>query len=542
MKPQINREEIDLINDHWTGKYANAELNVEINNQNQGLEICSDNHSNNSLYTYIYYKNENQSDKTIEVKKFKTVQMVLEGNVEGSLQIQLAVLGLDKNHKKVFEEFVGMEMRMNFEVPSNVNYFKVAIRVSGKGKGHISTLKFNYCDITNDKMNRTILNEKTNGEYLIITNVYPEENNLYRNMFVHRRAQLYKESGLEMDIFRFNNSCKNLSLYNFEGLPVAYGGKKHLKELLSIKKYKKILIHFVNKDMIDTIRESGVTTPLLIWIHGVETEKWYRRWFNFIDKSTNLMNALKNTEKNQQVVNFMRELYQSKDLDIKFIFVSKWFKEAVAENDTHTHIENYEIIHNVVDENLFNYVEKDSEQRKKILSIRPYASKKYANDLTVKAILELSKKPYFNELEFTLYGEGPLFNSTLDPIKDFPNVNIHNHFLTQNEIAAIHKQNGIFMCPTRLDSQGVSMCEAMSSGLIPITNGVTAIPEFVDNECGYLGKKENYMDMVNAIEELYLNPDKFASKSKNAAQRMKQQCGKNIVIRQELDLIAGSRR
>ena len=530
MKPHINLEEIDLINDSWYGIYENGDQKVEIKSINQGLEVNSDTTTNN-LFTYIYYK------KTIEVKHFKTGQIIIEGSVEGSLQIEFKILGFNKNNSKIFDEYVSMEMSKNFEIPANVSYFKVALRVSGKGKGQVSKLKLNYINITNEQLTKNILEENTVGEYLILTNVYPEENNLYRNMFVHRRAQLYKEDGLGVDIFRFNKNSKNLSMYNFEGLPVAFGGKEHLKELLTIKKYKKVLIHFVTKDMIDTIRDSGVNPQLLIWIHGVETEKWYRRWFNFIDSSTQLQKALENIDKNQQVVNFMSELYQSKDLDIKFVFVSKWFKEAIAENDTHTRIENYEIIHNVVDEELFNYVEKDAEQRKKILSIRPYASKKYANDLTVKAILELSKKPYFNELEFTLYGEGPLFHSTLDPIKNFTNVKINNYFLSQNEIAAIHKNNGVFMCPTRLDSQGVSMCEAMSSGLIPVTNGVTAIPEFVDNECGYLGRKENYMDMVQAIEELYLNPEIFMSKSQNAAQRMNQQCGKNVVIRQELDLI-----
>jgi glycosyltransferase involved in cell wall biosynthesis len=39
--------------------------------------------------------------------------------------------------------------------------------------------------------------------------------------------------------------------------------------------------------------------------------------------------------------------------------------------------------------------------------------------------------------------------------------------------------------PSRTDTQGVSRDEAMSSGLVPVTNAVAAIPEFVDDtvEC-----------------------------------------------------------
>ena len=43
-----------------------------------------------------------------------------------------------------------------------------------------------------------------------------------------------------------------------------------------------------------------------------------------------------------------------------------------------------------------------------------------------------------------------------------------------------------------MDSQGCSMCEAMSSGSVPITtNIVPPIPEFVDGKCGFLCESEN---------------------------------------------------
>lgn len=77
----------------------------------------------------------------------------------------------------------------------------------------------------------------------------------------------------------------------------------------------------------------------------------------------------------------------------------------------------YHIIHNYIDSNAFRYQEKHPEMRKKILSIRPFASKTYANDLTVKAILELSKEPWFQELSFTIIGDGILFEELTEPIK-----------------------------------------------------------------------------------------------------------------------------
>ncbi|MEH7320983.1 glycosyltransferase family 4 protein, partial [Priestia megaterium] len=269
----------------------------------------------------------------------------------------------------------------------------------------------------------------------------------------------------------------------------------------------------------------------------VETEKWYRRWFNFSYNADDLERALASIPSNQERINFMKSLYENKELKLKFIFVSKWFKESVAESDTNTIVNNFSIIHNVIDNHLFQYVEKDREQRKKVLSIRPYASHKYANDLSVKAILELSRKDYFEELEFSIYGHGPLFNKILEPIRHFKNVSIHNHFLSQEEVAALHKQHGIFLCPTRLDSQGVSMCEAMSSGLVPITNGVSAIPEFVNEQCGYLAGKEDYQGLADAISFLYFHPEEFQKKSLNSSQKIQKQCGVEQILKKEINEI-----
>ncbi|MFP3409955.1 hypothetical protein SB757_35630, partial [Pseudomonas sp. SIMBA_065] len=75
------------------------------------------------------------------------------------------------------------------------------------------------------------------------------------------------------------------------------------------------------------------------------------------------------------------------------VFVSRYFAEEVME-DVGFRIpeESYEIIHNPIDTDIFNYKKKPESQRFKVLSIRPYASAKYANDLSVAAIKLLSKE------------------------------------------------------------------------------------------------------------------------------------------------------
>ena len=155
----------------------------------------------------------------------------------------------------------------------------------------------------------------------------------------------------------------------------------------------------------------------------------------------------------------------------------------------------------------------------------------------MQAILALIHKPYFPELEFRLIGEGKLFDDVLKPVQHLDNVRVERRFLRQSEIAELHRQYGIFLCPTRMDSQGVSRDEAMSSGLVPVTNGVAAVPEFVDEYSGMLAPAEDYAALAEGIARLVEDPNLFVSLSQGAARRVRRQSSKNQIISGELRLI-----
>ena len=135
-----------------------------------------------------------------------------------------------------------------------------------------------------------------------------------------------------------------------------------------------------------------------------------------------------------------------------------------------------------------------------------------------------------------MIGDGVLFEETLAPLREFRNVYIEKRFLKQDEIAAIHKEYGIFLCPSRMDTQGVSRDEAMSSGLVPVTNAVTAIPEFVDETSGILAPGGDAEAMAEGIERIYNDSALFASMSAAAAQRVRRQCAQDVLIKAELHL------
>ena len=72
--------------------------------------------------------------------------------------------------------------------------------------------------------------------------------------------------------------------------------------------------------------------------------------------------------------------FSNRNKKIHFAFVSDWMRRVTEIDTGLTKINNYSIIHNGINTQLFNYQKKTAEQRKKILLIRSFNSKKYAND------------------------------------------------------------------------------------------------------------------------------------------------------------------
>ena len=77
----------------------------------------------------------------------------------------------------------------------------------------------------------------------------------------------------------------------------------------------------------------------------------------------------------------------------------------------------------------------------------------------------------------------------------------------------------------------------MSSGLVPVTNKVAAIPEFVDDASGVLVEGEDSTGMANRILELINNPVEFSKLSRATSERAQLQCGFDNTIAKEINMI-----
>lgn len=473
-------------------------------------------------HEYLYETTEHSLSELGIGKQFKFYLDVSPG-----LNIQLVVLFLDAQKQKISHVIKHPNRNHEVDIPVGTATIRFGLRFYAGGSATIKGLVLGHRNL----QPAGIIGQ---AEHLVLTNHYPSYEDLYRNGFVHSRVRAYRKKGVRCDVFRLRPD-EVVSYHEFEGIDVVTGPQEALHKMLCSGRYKSVLVHFLDSSMWEVLHRHIDNIQVVVWVHGAEIQPWYRRDFNNQTEEQRIVAKMKSEKR----MAFWRGLLKNIPQNLKLVFVSNYFAEEVMEDlgfrlpESH-----YTIIHNPINTELFDYKEKSVEQRKKVLSIRPYASAKYANDLSVQAIQLLAEKPYFSQMEFRMIGDGALFEQTLEPLRKFNNVHIEQTFLKQDEIASLHKKYGIFLTPTRMDAQGVSRDEAMSSGLVPVTNAVTAIPEFVSNECGILAAGESAKEMAEGIAMLVEHPEKFTQMSKAAAERVRNQSGFKAVIEREINLFS----
>lgn len=375
----------------------------------------------------------------------------------------------------------------------------------------------------------------SDGRYLVICcGGYPTESSP-RCIFAHERVLQYRKAGLEVEAFGLVEDAR-FEEYELQGVRVFQGGVSELERFLRARNYKKLLIHFINPDVMYAIEQAGKAgTPVIVWCHGYEVTPWYRCWFNYTPEELRRDREVLD-RRDEEKKRFLRTVYAREDME--FLFVSNWQMER-SRKFVGSLPRNHRVIHNFIDGDFYAAPERTAEERLRVLSIKNHGARTYANDLTARAILELSRRSWFPELTFELYGDGVLFEENFGELlrRNFPNVRIHRGFLNHEQVRELYRRNGVFLSPTRMDSHQVTASEAMAAGMCVVTTNAGPMREFVDETCGSVFEFDNYLMMAEEIEFLYFHPEEFLTKTKNAARRAREQCGYESTIRKELELI-----
>ncbi len=441
----------------------------------------------------------------------------------GGLGLQVVALFLDGAGARIGHLMGPANRNLVCRVPGSARSVRFGVRVAGTGRATIESLVVG----SREDVPPLVLGR---SRYLLLTDQYPAATDLYRNAFVHRRVKAYQSRGVRVDVFAAGPD-RPLHFEEFDGVNVTRGSFSAVEQLLWQNDYEHVLVHFLTGELWSALDAYRGSVPVTAWVHGAEVQPWWRRSFNLVAPEQREAIVWSSAVRRE----FWRGLMRERPVGLRLVFVSRTFAMEVFDDlgiDPGT--VRWSVIHNPIDTVLFEAGTKPSEARRKVWSIRPYASEKYANDLTVEAILEMSVRPEFEDMEFLVVGDGPLFESTTAPLAGMRNVVVQRGFLTQEQMADLHRQHGVFLVPTRWDSQGVSRDEAMSMGLVPITNAVAAVPEFVDDTCAVLCPAEDSSAIVDGLLRLYHDPRLFQEMSRAAMLRVRLQSDVSRITAEEL--------
>lgn len=350
-----------------------------------------------------------------------------------------------------------------------------------------------------------ILNDTgANVKTIVLTSRYPSVDSPYSHMFVHTRSMQYLASGCSVLVLV---PAKHESSYVLDGVSVVLAPVSKLASFIDTA--DRIMIHLLYH-RIDADTDAGYLyeavlkskIPTLFFIHGVETQTiWSSRrydisWLSpktiarYIYRDFYLIKRMTNTLKSFLDVSF----------PCRFVTPSQWMLD---ESYRHTGLDLSDkslIIPNGIDTSHFEF--KDLwNNRFNFLSIRPLFLKgKYAIDLLLESSSNLP-----DNFQGCLYGNGPDEYIIQQKINQLTNkkIKLIPKFLNQNEIPRVHRLYGIYAAVTRMDAQGVSMCEAMASGLPVVSYDTCAIPEFITHlDNGLLATSYDVTQFSSYIEML----------------------------------------
>lgn len=478
----------------------------------------------------VIIENKSSQEETIIITKvFKSKNKYFNINFSGDVIYGDKSGAIVKLISKSREIFCEVPFNMNTFVPKRANIFMIALRMRPKTKINIKTLNIDFSENYDNE-----IKDGLDTDMVIIVPGYPSYIQKYNFSFVHSKVQKYKDLGWNFNVLVVDVEEVNVK-YEFEGIRVTKTNYLTARDILQEKRYKKILVHFFKEEYANLLDAVDISeSELYIYVHGADLI--YRdynimtaRYFKQPEPITNSQSVL------YKKLDAIIERYNNKK-NVRWIFGTNWAKNR-AEELNNIKFNKYCIIPCNIDNEIFKFQQKKEEDRTKIFTIKKFDDiNTYSVDILVRTILELSKRDFFDKLEFNIYGDGTEFERLLRPVINFENVKINKGYLTHEEIAEVHKQNGIGLFPTRYETQGVSASEAAMSGLVVVSGNVAAVPE-VFNNSQLLCEKENYIEYADKIEYLYNNPKEYVKLSKIMHDRIAQNYGNDIVCQLESDMM-----
>lgn len=371
-----------------------------------------------------------------------------------------------------------------------------------------------------------------NSEILVITPGYPTKEDPYAFQFVKTRVEAYKQHGNLCDIYCWNDDFLRRKDYlnsRYEEKGLLVGLFSELKDLLSQKNYKVVIVHFFNSSLLQILYSRCQSAQIILVCHGAEILQGY------IQSETSSYFLPRNPI-SQPSAEFKCWLNKAlMDQRFNFVFVSEFLKQK-AENHLGVTFKNFYIIPNYIDPQRFHYENKSWEQRKRILILRKYTDERnYSADISVKALLALSKHKEFKEFSIDIVGIGRAKEILFAPLKRFPNVQFIDKFIPNDKLPAFLSNYGFMLIPTRFDTQGVTLGEGLSAGLLCLTTDIEPMKGYFSEFPKILTTSSD--SLAAAVLYFLNNKPEFENYTKKLSEKVSQLFSYEQTLAKEIDLI-----
>lgn len=309
----------------------------------------------------------------------------------------------------------------------------------------------------------------------------------------------------KVDVNQGNTEFFKVTLKDFDPDIVAI----HAPHYLTIKNHLEILNE--NK------------TPKVVWIHGSEAI-FHAFLHGYLDVPWDTKSRLLSVIMDPLKILLLRHLILQSNA---VVYVSKWMKTYTERHLFFNHPFSV-TIPNPIDTELFVFKRKSMELMHEGLAVRNLAWK-YGLDIAVRAYSNL------NETHLTILGSGPLQNYLQDLARKWrSNVSFITRLINHDKMPEVYHRFGYFVAPSRVEAQGVAMCEAMACGLPVIATNVGGIPEFVKNDVnGLLIPPEKPLALREAIMRLLSDEVLYNVLSENGAKFVKDKLSSAVIYAKE---------
>ncbi|MGV3524212.1 MAG: hypothetical protein ACO1RX_08310 [Candidatus Sericytochromatia bacterium] len=316
------------------------------------------------------------------------------------------------------------------------------------------------------------MNTDTAAKVLVLVQGYPRSEDRYNLAYVHTRLLAYAAAGLRVQVLHFGAAGS----YVYEGIEVLCPSdwqQRGLREGVLVAHAPNLRSHL--RFLLGPGRRFA---RWLFFFHGHEVlakQRYYPAPYAYTQQKQGPLWPLFDRAYDALKLQIWR-YWLSRWLPqghLQLVFVSDWMREAMllcTGLDPALLQARQHVIPNSVHPALYGARWQAPQQpRADCVSFRPLDNPKYAVDQVRELALA---NP---DLRFHVYGRGAYFHHFPAP----PNLEWFDVFLTPEAIAAKLNDYRAALMPTRLDAQGVMMCELACSGLPVITSDLPICHEML---------------------------------------------------------------